>query len=324
MREVPSIPRDSDFRDLIKDSIPFKISGYTSDDLGSCLEEWKPERLSSILSERRVSVHVSSEPNLNFVAKNFKYEYMTFSDLFWRIKESQKCLNGDREYLYYRSLGERPRKDPSNLSSVHPYLEETFKLPAEISRILDDSSSSIHSTVFRISQPGVELWTHYDALDNFLVQIHGSKLVILFPPSTLHKLSITDTSSPYRNICKLDMDSANSELLSAYKLAYKTVLNPGDVLFIPAAWSHGIHSLFPEDDSEEIKTCISVNLFFSDGQVEYASKNVYGNEDPAPMKRACDLLQKDFLNLSLQLPVHLQKAFWSKVASISLQYLNNL
>ncbi|BAM40198.1 uncharacterized protein TOT_020001060 [Theileria orientalis strain Shintoku] len=299
------------------------LLGCSSAELGGCLEEWNPERLKSILKDCRISVHVSRESNLNFVSKNFEYEYMTVLEMFERIERSQKGLDEEPEYLYYRSLGHRPRKDPATLESVHPYLEETFKLPNSITEALE--KSQVHSTVFRISQCGLELWTHYDAVDNFLVQVHGHKLILLFPPSALHKLLITDTSSPYRNICKFESNN-NKDLLSAYDEALKVLLSPGDILFIPPAWSHAVHtnSAFKQDAPSSIEVCVSVNVFFLDPAVNYFSKNIYGNEDPMPIKRACDMLRSDFSKLSSQLPINLQKAFWSKVAAISLDYLNKL
>ncbi|UKK02035.2 tRNA(Phe) (7-(3-amino-3-carboxypropyl)wyosine(37)-C(2))-hydroxylase [Theileria orientalis] len=339
MKEALTVSKDADIKASIKESIPFKITGYSSPELGGCLDEWNPERLKSILKDCKISVHVSRDSNLNFVSKNFEYEYMTVLEMFERIERSQKGLDEDPEYLYYRSLGNRPRKDPATLESVHPYLGETFKLPNSLTEALEHSQ--VHSTVFRISQCGLELWTHYDALDNFLVQVHGHKLILLFPPSALHKLSITDTSSPYRNICKLESNN-NRELLSAYDDAFRVLLNPGDILFIPSAWSHAVQSLSSKDymnhglsdtssnrvhkhdEQSNVEVCVSVNVFFLDSEVKYFSKNIYGNEDPMPIKRACDILRSDFLKLSSQLPVNLQKAFWSKVAAISLDYLNKL
>ncbi|AFZ79361.1 hypothetical protein BEWA_022090 [Theileria equi strain WA] len=307
MREIKSVPKDADLASLVNELEPFLITGHSGQDLGMCLEEWTPSKLKEVLKDCRVSVHVSREQSLNFVLRNFEYQFMTIAEMLDRIARSRET----GEFLYYRSLGTRPRKDPATLVSVHPYLEETFQVPQNIANLIGDSHFSVHSTVFRISQVGIELWTHYDALDNFLVQVRGEKNVLLFPPSSLHKLKIVDTSSPFQGVCHghPDLD---------YKDAIKAKLLPGDVLFIPAAWSHSVYSV-PEDSQGDI--CISVNTFLSRSDVQYTSKNVYGNEDPPPMRKACDALNGEFLKLCQQLPRNLQDAFWSKIASIALSKL---
>ncbi|KAK2197022.1 bifunctional tRNA wybutosine-synthesizing protein 5/Cupin-like domain 8/JmjC domain [Babesia duncani] len=298
---------------------------YTTSHLGECLQTWTPDVLVSKLGDCRVSVHVAKESNLNFINRNFQYEYMTISELLYRIKASQQSINAATdgvEYFYYRALGQRPRKDPATLSAVHPFLQETFSLPPAITDLTlgDDALYDIHSTVFRISQSGVELWTHYDALDNFLVQIRGSKRIILFPPTELHKLAITDTSSPYQGISNVDEQRNNPALQSAYKNALEAKMDPGDVLFIPAAWSHAVKSLQKETLILP-DICISVNTFLQSRTHVHGVKNVYGNEDPLAMKKACDLMKGEIEKLARSLPLHLQPAFWSKLASIALSHL---
>lgn len=142
--------------------------------MGGCLNEWNPSNLKNTLKDCRVAVHVSNDPHLSFITKNFEYEYMSIFDLLERITKSQlRILDGDIcnkeaiEYMYYRSLGQRPRKDPATLSAVHDFLDHTFKLPELLAGLTynTDSMYKIHSSVFRIAQSEVELWAHYDSLD---------------------------------------------------------------------------------------------------------------------------------------------------------------
>jgi|TARA_B110000977_G_scaffold201231_1_gene294874 hypothetical protein len=52
------------------------------------------------------------------------------------------------------------------------------------------------SSVLRCSSGGCRLWTHYDAMDNALIQLHGEKRVLLFPPSVAAGLYLDGSSSP--------------------------------------------------------------------------------------------------------------------------------
>lgn len=45
-------------------------------------------------------------------------------------------------------------------------LRDDFKFPANFF-----DSDSLFSSVFRVSSDGIRVWTHYDVLDNFYVQV---------------------------------------------------------------------------------------------------------------------------------------------------------
>ena len=58
--------------------------------------------------EKLVSVHVSEDPKLDFVRKNFKYEVMPFGDLLGKVTDARSG-----KFFYLRSIGENPRKEPA-------------------------------------------------------------------------------------------------------------------------------------------------------------------------------------------------------------------
>jgi hypothetical protein len=45
--------------------------------------------------------------------------------------------------------------------------------------------------VLRIGSPGLELWTHFDVMANALLQLVGTKRVLLFPPEQEPNLYVT-------------------------------------------------------------------------------------------------------------------------------------
>ncbi|KFG40372.1 jmjC domain-containing protein C2orf60 [Toxoplasma gondii p89] len=102
-----------------------------------------------------------------------------------------------------------------------------------------------HSTVLRVAQPGLELWTHYDIPDNFLVQISGYKRVFLFPPSTVNRLGIRESSSPIQGLVSGVADlSTYPDAGLALREASFVDLSPGSILFLPSRWIHGVF-MFP-------------------------------------------------------------------------------
>jgi lysine-specific demethylase 8/hypoxia-inducible factor 1-alpha inhibitor (HIF hydroxylase) len=108
---------------------------------------------------------------------------------------------------------------------------------------------------------------HYDSFDGTLLQLQGSKRLILFPPSQLYNLYPFPISVHLKN--GLNLRSAYSQiypdkpdfhqfpkLMQAFQHRYEVILNPGDVLYIPAGWMHEVIALGNE------MVC-SVNRFWS-------------------------------------------------------------
>lgn len=144
--------------------------------LGPCLTTWTPDHLiASSLSSKLVSVHSSSSPRLNFISKNFTYERISFAQLV------ANCCSSSNTFWYLRSLGDTSHSR-SDLATHFPSLAAELDIPPLF------SPETFFSSVFRISSPSLELWTHYDTLDNVLIQVRGSKRVVLFPPRDADKL----------------------------------------------------------------------------------------------------------------------------------------
>ncbi|WNZ23731.1 cupin-like domain-containing protein [Leptolyngbya sp. NK1-12] len=111
---------------------------------------------------------------------------------------------------------------------------------------------------------------HYDAMDGTLVQLHGSKRVVLFPPGQTFNLY------PYPFYAHLwhglrlrswfsrvypdrpDFE-AFPKLRQALQHKYEVILQPGEVLYIPAGWWHEVTSLSDELGDEMV---CSVNRFW--------------------------------------------------------------
>lgn len=71
------------------------------------------------------------------------------------------------ERYYLRSLGANPRKEAAHMGATFPQLAADVRIPDLFPH------DALFSTVLRISSPGLRLWTHYDVMDNLLIQVRS-------------------------------------------------------------------------------------------------------------------------------------------------------
>jgi len=234
-------------------------------DIGQAPWKWTPEYLSTLkgVPQKLVSVHVSEDPKLDFVRKNFKYEVMPFGELLSKVTDARSG-----KFFYLRSIGENPRKEPAHALDQFPSFKQDLTLPSAFWGAEDN----YFSAVVRVSSGDLQLWTHYDAMDNMLIQLHGEKRVLLFPPSVAGDLYLEGSSSTVRDIDAHD-HTAFPRFARARRAALEVILQPGDVLFIPALWAHHVTALHGPS--------IALNVFYRHLNAnEYPAKDLYGNADP--------------------------------------------
>ncbi|RSL61585.1 tRNA wybutosine-synthesizing protein 4 [Fusarium duplospermum] len=264
---ITTIPRvqlksGTSMEKLIQGRKPVIIEGL---DLGGCVEKWTPEYMVQRLGEtKEVIVHEcqTTTGKLDFNSKNFRYVTETFKEFM------DKAARG--EGLYLRALSEeKPSEAPANLADDFPSLAEDFRLPAE----LDYITERLFSSVLRISGRA-NMWLHYDVMANVYTQIRGSKRMILFPPTDVRHLAF----APGASSSSLDVFSALDRPQLALTHPYEAMLNPGDVLFLPAMW---FHTATPTADLS-----VAVNVFFRDLESGYSTgRDVYGNKDLAAYEK---------------------------------------
>ncbi|XP_068101346.1 tRNA wybutosine-synthesizing protein 5 isoform X2 [Hyperolius riggenbachi] len=246
-------------------------------DLGVCRTQWTLDYMSRKGGGKEVKIHVSEVPQMDFIKKNFIYRSLTFDVFVRRAAEDKHTdffISPDEKY-YLRSLGEDPRKDIADIRKQFPELAADIKIP----EFFDENN--FFSSVFRISSPGLQLWTHYDVMDNLLIQVTGRKRVVLYSPRDAPYLYLSGDKSEV-----LDVDNPD---LSKYPLfsrarRYECILEAGDVLFIPALWFHNTVA-------EEFG--VGVNVFWKHLPSEFYDKtDTYGNKDPTAASRAVQILDR--------------------------------
>ncbi|XP_046399477.1 tRNA wybutosine-synthesizing protein 5-like [Ischnura elegans] len=298
--EVPIFEAHSE--QAFKDHVSFRREPaiLRGANVGECVKVWSPEYLARKVGNLPVKIHVSPTPKMDFIRKNFMYKTLPFDELVTRAsRKEQDCYFIHPQELYYlRSLGIEPRgTDIAHFSKHYPTISDDFKLP----NVFDESK--YFSSVLRVSSSGLSLWTHYDVMDNVLVQVRGKKTAILFNPNDSLNLYLVGDKSQI-----IDVDDVDNPQFPRFKKAirYECQLLPGDILFIPALWLHNVR---PLDFS------VAVNVFWKNlGPDFYDKKDIYGNKDVIPAARALQTLQNATKLLS-SLPAEYKDFYYRRMIS---------
>ncbi|CAI5761983.1 JmjC domain-containing protein [Podarcis lilfordi] len=259
LAQYPGVTRERFLQDIYPLRKPVVLKGI---DLGPCMTKWTVDYLSQASGNKEVKVHVSAVPQMDFLSKNFLYRTLPF-DVF--IRRAAEAKHTD----YFIS------EEIADLRKQFPLLADDIQIPEYFEK------EQFFSTVFRISSAGMQLWTHYDVMDNFLIQVTGKKKVVLYSPRDAPYLYLSGTKSEV-----LDVDEPDLKKYPLFVKArrYECQLNAGDVLFIPALWFHNV-------TSEEFG--VGVNVFWKHLPSNcYDKTDTYGNKDLAAASRAVQILDR--------------------------------
>ncbi|XP_015905589.1 tRNA wybutosine-synthesizing protein 5 [Parasteatoda tepidariorum] len=292
-KEIPLIFEQNQAFDLISQHVPFVYRGA---DIGLSAQKWTIDYLTEHLGNEEVKIHVSEFQRLDFLKKNFVYKTLPFRELLRRASRKEQeeghYFTSKWEYYYLRSVGKDARKDVADIKSQFPSVADDLVFPFFV------PESKIFSSVFRIASEGLSVWTHYDVMDNALIQVKGEKKAVLFPP--------TDALNLYLNGDKSEvMDIENPDFNKFPKFEnvtrHECCLCPGDILYIPALWFHNMTYL---------DFGISVNVFWKElDPALYDKKDPYGNKDHLPAQQAFTSLDRALVSLSKLPPEY--KHFYS-------------
>ncbi|CCW62136.1 unnamed protein product [Phytomonas sp. EM1] len=248
---------------------------------GPCVARWAdPNYLKAATKDAVVSVHVAKGAYvLDFVRKNFTFRHVPFSDLIQHLQDATAHYrahgNVPDECWYFRSIATHMKTERANLWVDFKALGRDFCLP---DGIREQVMPKMHQSCLRLNAAPLQLWTHYDTMENVLVQVVGRKRVVLFPPNQYGNLYISGSSSPVLNIDAPNL-SQYPRFIDACKNAMEVILGPGDLLYFPANWYHHITTLV-EESSDAPPYSLSVNVFYRRfDSSDYDKKDLYGNKD---------------------------------------------
>jgi lysine-specific demethylase 8 len=207
------------------------------------LERWKAPALRARLGGLQTRFKVAREhrhPDFSAAssAEMFRTEGGTFNDFFDGLasepSEARRyLLTGEEQWLFKRRPGQ-----------VDQFTDSLRELFADFytPNLFDDRR--LYSSWFWLSAAGVRTWLHYDNNDchNLNAQVQGSKRVWLISPDQLSRLYPfgVDAAVPAYNCSQVDAESPDLERFPSFAEveALSGEINAGDLLFIPANWSH--------------------------------------------------------------------------------------
>lgn len=112
----------------------------------------------------------------------------------------------------------------------------------------------------------VRVAPHYDVKENIACCVAGRRRFTLFPPGQIANLypgpfELTPAGTPVSMVDTLDPDlAAHPRFAEAWGHAAQTTLEPGDAIYIPYLWWHGVESLDPLN--------VLVNYWWNEGVPE--------------------------------------------------------
>lgn len=158
----------------------------------------------------------------HFLRKNGYHHHLTFKEVFDRIQNSAAYLPlVEQNELYYIFGGHVPKQ-----------LLSRFPWPKKL-RFTQSASF--------VASDGLKVKSHIDYQWIYLVQLHGSKKVKLFPPTDykyIYPYTKEPVARPRRSLVDLDKPDFNAYPLLKKCHGQVVTLQPGDVLYIPNCWFH--------------------------------------------------------------------------------------
>ena len=208
--------------------------------------KWSPDYFSSALTTKRVTVAVSSEAQFNYdpnkgideESARYRYAQMDFGTAVSAICQDRP--GHEHYYLMQRSIPDE-----------FPELLQDIRTPAWLD----------------YQQPAVNLWfgsaqnvtpLHYDHTNNFFAQVYGRKRLTLFDPMQTDLLYPYPLEASASHISFIDPEQPDFENYPKFRqaCALTGVIEPGELLYLPAYWWHHVRSL---------QISISVNFWWPPG-----------------------------------------------------------
>ena len=199
---------------------------------------WSPSSLRSRVDTREVSVTRSERGLFDYTDEG----QPTYADVVLPFSEAMELIASSKApgpcYYLRRTLLKELGLDNAEV------LPRTFLLAGGAKR----------SARLWVSSQGSVTPLHYDTRNNLLTQMHGSKLVTLFPSSEherMYPMAFTGTNL----LSVVDPEAVDESSFPNFPgdLKLTVEFNPGDTLFIPPFWWHHVRSR---------EFSISVNVFW--------------------------------------------------------------
>ncbi|KAF3891040.1 cupin-like domain-containing protein [Tolypothrix bouteillei VB521301] len=230
------------FEKYRKTSTPVIITGLLKDE-----SDWTLDYLCEKLGNQKFvfrnygsARYKQDKRNWKSIGSGVDLQIMSFSE-FAELMRSGKARENDI------NLGKHPLKNTP--------LADNLSLTS-IGEKLGLKKSVTHLNIY-VNPAGHSSGLHYDSVDGTLMQMHGSKKVVLFPPSQTNNLYpfpfYIHLFYGMKMRCwfsKVNVENPDFTSFPKFKEAlqhrHEAILNLGETLFIPEGWWHDVTALGDE------------------------------------------------------------------------------
>lgn len=212
---------------------------------------WSVDYLNNLVGNKEINVNISPnkiftfDPQAQFTITSKKMKFTDFTN--WIVQK--KTTN---EYYYLQQ---------SSIKTSFPELLPDIEVPDYIEQKLFIIANLWIGTGGNISP------LHYDMSENFLCQLRGRKRVLLFEPKQTSLLYPFPAHSKIPHMSQLNIDQIDRDKFPKFQKAkyIDCMLEPGEMLFIPAFWWHQVYSL------DQLN--IAINFWWKTNFKEYLKPN---------------------------------------------------
>ncbi|MEC4812263.1 MAG: cupin-like domain-containing protein [Scytonema sp. PMC 1069.18] len=221
-------PTPEEFKkNILSSRKPVIITGKMSD--WKALSLWSVDYLNTVVGNKEVDIHISKDkifnvnPEAGFTINSKK---MKFRDLIDWILQKKRT----HEHYY---LQQKP------ITIFFPELVQDIEIPDYIEPKL------LIITNLWVGTGGNVSPLHHDMSENLLSQVHGRKRILLFAPNQTSLLYPFPAHSKIPHMSQINIDQPDIDKFPKFQKAkyMECVLEPGEMLFIPAFWWHQVYSL---------------------------------------------------------------------------------
>ena len=226
--------------DFVIPQIPVVLKNAVND--WPALKKWTPEYLNSKIGSVKMGMKKSAtfkHPDITQADPGATTQ-ATFSEYLQKTVYNKDAIDRVKYYV----------------SGDENFFFKEGERNEEIKVLMDDFSTPelfpsdlLRQISFWISVKGLFSWLHFDGncYNNVNIQVAGSKKVHLINPNDVDKLyPITLRETPHGfNFSKVDTSDYNEKMFPKFKeVRYQeTILEKGEMLYIPVTWYHAIHHL---------------------------------------------------------------------------------